>query len=76
MGANVIAGALAVLFLAVSLYFLAGMRASSPSWHYNFEDPAWAKFLVAAVYIGATLLFVWALTHGQGPMHHLRAGGL
>lgn len=73
MGVNLIAGALAILFFAVSLYCLGSIRAEPADWHYDFEDPAWAKFLVSVVYIGATLLLVWALRHGQ-PVHHIKAG--
>ncbi len=55
--------------LAVALYFFVGIRAESPNWHYDFESPAWAKFLVGAVYVGVTVLCVWALIHGHGPVH-------
>lgn len=70
MGANVITGAFAGLFLLVSLYFLVGIRAETPNWHYDFENPAWGKFLVGAVYVGVTILCVWAFLHGHPTTHH------
>jgi hypothetical protein len=57
-------GLLGLLSLAVALCFAVGLRAALP-WNADvFENVAWGKFFVGAVYAGLSVLLFWLFFHG------------
>jgi hypothetical protein len=59
-------GLLAVLSLAVAVYVVAAMRTALPLQPDVFENVAWGKFFVGAVYGGLAVLCFWMFLHRAG----------